>query len=104
MAETAPSLSGSLIIRTYPADYAQSDTESEGEAQFEVDTEDEEPHNISTRLQQNQQYMDKQLSGEYSAWVLERQTWETAEGSSVVLIRKPTASNMSHRLINPFIY
>ena len=107
MAEITPSLADSHIIRTYSNDYAQSDTESEGEAQFEVDSEDEEQNSISTRLQQNQQYMDQQItppSGENSAWILEPQAWETAEGSDVVLIRKPTASNMSHRLLNPFIY
>ena len=107
MAEITPLLADSHIIRTYPKDYAQSDTESEGEAQFEVDTEDEEQNSISTRLQQNQQYMDQQItppSGENSAWILEPQAWETTEGSDVVLIRKPTASNLSHRLLNPFIY
>lgn len=94
-------------IRRYPTDYAQSDTESEGEAQFEADTEDEELLSISTRLQQNQLYMDQQInppSGEISAWILESQSWKTADGSNVVLIRKPTASNLSHRLLNPFIY
>ena len=107
MAEIVPSLEDSHIIRTYPKDYAQSDTESEGEAQFEVDTEDEEQNSISTRLQQNQLYMDQKItqsSGENSAWLLAPQTWKTAEGSDVVLIRKPTASNLSHRLLNPFIY
>ena len=107
MAEIVPSLADSHIIRTYAKDYAQSDTESEGEAQFEVDSEDEEQNPISTRLQQNQQYMDQQItppSGENSSWILEPQTWKTAEGSDVVLIRKPTASNLSHRLLNPFIY
>ena len=99
---------GSHIIRTYPKDYAQSDTEeSEGEAQFEVDVEDEEQNSICTRLQQNQQYMDQLInshSGENSAWILDTQTWKTTEGSDVVLIRKPTASNLSHRQLNPFIY
>ena len=107
MAEITPWLADSHIIRTYPKDYAQSDTESEGEAQFEVDAEDEEQNSISARLQQNQQYMDQQItppSGENSAWILEAQAWKTAEGSDVVLIRKPTASNLSHRLLNPFIY
>ena len=107
MAEITSVLAESHIIRTYPTDYAQSDTESEGEAQFEVDTEDEEQNSISTRLQQNQLYMDQQItppSGENSAWKLEPQTWKTTEGSDVVLIRKPTASNLSHRLLNPFIY
>ncbi|KAH6592314.1 hypothetical protein BASA61_004637 [Batrachochytrium salamandrivorans] len=79
MAENTPSLADAHIVRTYPNDYAPSDTESEGEAQFEVE-------------------------GETSAWVLEPQTWKTTEGTDVVLIRKPTASNLSHRLLNPFIY
>ena len=107
MAEIAPSLPDAHIIRTYPKDYAASDTESEGEAQFEVDTEDEEQHSISTRLEQNQQYMDEEitpLSGENSAWILEPQHWQTTEGADVVLIRKPTASYLSHRLLNPHIY
>jgi hypothetical protein len=107
MAEITPSLPDAHIIRTYKRDYAASDTESEGEAQFEVDTVDEEQHSISTRLEQNQQYMDQQITpppGETSAWVLEPQSWTTTENTPVVLIRKPTASNMSHRLLNPHIY
>lgn len=106
MTEVSPSLD-SHIIRTYPTDYAQSDTESEGEAQFEVDAEDEETNSISTRLQQNQQYMDQLItpsSGANSAWILEPQAWPATENSTVVLIRRPTASNLSHRLLNPFIY
>jgi hypothetical protein len=43
-------------------------------------------------------------SGDISAWLLEPQSWTTTEGTPVVLIRKPTASKMSHRLLNPFIY
>eukprot|EP00842_Homolaphlyctis_polyrhiza_P006826 jgi/Hompol1/732/HPOL_000926-RA len=103
MTEIAPSLPGAHIVRTYPKDYAASDTESEGEAHFEVDTEDEEQYSIATRLVQNQEYMDQQISPP-SAWVLEPQVWKTAEGADVVLIRKPTASNMSNRLLNPYIY
>ena len=107
MGDITPALPDAQIIRTYTKDYAASDTESEGEAQFEVDTEDEEQYSISTRLEQNQQYMDQQMttsSGESSGWVLEPQSWTTTEGTPVVLIRKPTASNMCHRLLNPFIY
>jgi hypothetical protein len=98
-------LAESHIIRTYPNDYAQSDTESE--AQFEEDSEDEDQTSIATRLMENQLYMDQKItppSEENSAWKLEPQTWKTAEGANVVLIRKPTASNLSHRLLNPFIY
>jgi hypothetical protein len=108
MAEVPPSLPDAHIVRTYPKDYAASDTESEGEAHFEVDTvEEEEQHSISSRLQQNQEYMDQQItppSEENSAWILEPRSWETSEGTPVVLIRQPAASNMSHRLLNPFIY
>jgi hypothetical protein len=67
------------------------DTESEREAQFHVETEDEE-RSILIRLRQNQQYMDQQIippSGENSVWILERQPWQTTEGTNVVLIRKP---------------
>ena len=107
MAEITPSIPDAHLVRTYPTDYADADTESEGEAQFEVDTDDEEQYSISTRLQQNQQYVDRQItpaSVEHSAWLLEPQTWQTTEGIDVVLVRKPTASNLSHRLLNPFIY
>ncbi|KAH6569740.1 hypothetical protein BASA62_004662 [Batrachochytrium salamandrivorans] len=85
MAENTPSLADAHIVRTYPNDYAPSDTESEGEAQFEVEVDDE--------------VEERPLLG-----LLEPQTWKTTEGTDVVLIRKPTASNLSHRLLNPFIY
>jgi hypothetical protein len=62
MAEIIPSLADSHIIRTYPKDYTQSDTETEGEAQLEVDNEDEERNLISEGLQQNQLYIDQQIS------------------------------------------
>jgi hypothetical protein len=107
MAEITPSLPGAHLVLTYPKDYADTVTESEGEVQFEIDTEDEEQYSISTRLQQNQQYVDLQItpaSGEHSAWLLESQTWKTIEGTDVVLVRKPSASNLSHRLLNPYIY
>ena len=107
MAEIIPSLPDDHLVRTYPNDYADSDTESEGEAQFKVDSEDDDQYPISTRLEQNQQYLDDQISppsGENSSWVLEPQNWKTTDGTDVVLLRKPTASNLSHRLLNPFIY
>ncbi|KAH6570981.1 hypothetical protein BASA60_007410 [Batrachochytrium salamandrivorans] len=58
MAENTPSLADAHIVRTYPNDYAPSDTESEGEAQFEVEVddevevEDEEQNSVSTRFKQ----------------------------------------------------
>ena len=106
MAE-APSLANSHIIRTYRTDYAQSDTIAEQEVQFEVVLGDDEEHAIPNRLEQNQRYMDRQITpplGENSAWILEPQTRQTADGTGVILIRRPTASNLTHRLLNPFIY
>ncbi|KAJ3413504.1 hypothetical protein HDV05_007887 [Chytridiales sp. JEL 0842] len=99
------------IIRTYPQGYAStiSDTESEGEgAPAEVDSDDEEQHSIEARLEQNRQYLDLQVKlpsgSEVSPWILNPQSWKTEDGTDVVLIRKPTASHLSHRLLNPFIY
>ncbi|MFN7882021.1 MAG: hypothetical protein ACK5PF_03270, partial [bacterium] len=109
MAEIPSSLPGTLIIRTYPKDYAASDTQSEGEAQFEfeADTEEEEQYSISTRLEQNREYMDHQIASSSRGnfvWICETQSWQTTDGTAVVLIRQPTASNMSHRLLNAYIY
>jgi hypothetical protein len=105
MSEIRPSIAGShTTVRTYPGDYAASDTESEHDAQLENETEDEETHSVAARLFQNQQYMDQQITsqqGERSAWVLEPQSLKADNGLDVILIRKPTASNLSHRLLNP---
>ncbi|KAI8894083.1 hypothetical protein BC833DRAFT_518942, partial [Globomyces pollinis-pini] len=82
MAEITPTLPNRQIIRTYPNDYAPSDTESEGEVQFEAAFEEEEEHSVHTRLLQNQQYMDEQitpLSGERTMWVLEPQLRQPIE-------------------------
>ncbi|KAI8895428.1 hypothetical protein BC833DRAFT_601340 [Globomyces pollinis-pini] len=104
MVEITPSLPDGHLVRTYDQNYAGTDTESEGEAQFEVDAEDEEQFSTSTRLQQNQQYLDHQITPASSTWLLEPQTLKTNKGVNVILVRKPTASNLSHRLLNPFIY
>ncbi len=107
MSEVRPSIAGSRTIRTYPEDYAASDSESEHAAQFENEIEDEETHSVAARLLQNQQYMDQQITsqpGDHSVWVLEPQHWKADDGLDVILVRKPTASNLSHRLLNPHIY
>ena len=82
MAEISTLLGDPHIVRTYPADYAQSETEQEGEAQFEgavdAENENEEQNSISTRLEQNQEYMDQFTDpppGKTSSWELERQAW-----------------------------
>ena len=97
-------------VRTYDADYAPSEAGSEAsmpleEAGFEsAEDDDESPFtSIATRLEQNRAFLDNavQLPG----WVLEdMQTPIPGSNSTVVLIRKPTASNMSHRALNPYIY
>ena len=62
MAEIAPSLPNAHIVRTYPKDYAASDTESEGEVEFEPDMEDEEQVSVAQRLVQNQEFLDRQIA------------------------------------------
>jgi hypothetical protein len=57
---------------------------------------DKEERSISTRLEQNKLYMDQQISSSSEVNSAESQTWNIAEGSDVILIRKPTASNLSH--------
>ena len=107
MTPLGPLLADNRQVRIYRNDYAPSDTESELEAQFKVCEEDEEQCSTSERLKQNQKYMDEQikpLSGESSTWVLEPQARQTTEKTDIVLVRKPTASNLLHRNLNPFIY
>ena len=99
----SPSIPDSHMVRTYPKYYATSDTDSEVEAQFEVESGDQEQLSIVHRLQQNRDFIDHQLAAP-SACILESQAWKTTEGSEVILIRKPTASYMSHRILNPHIY
>jgi hypothetical protein len=118
MAEIVPVLPNlNLVVRTYPNDYAETNTESEGEAQFQ-DSAAEEDDDISARLKQNQDYLDLQITSSLNQdyldlkitsslgerWLLETQTWKTSDGTDVVLVRKPTASNLPHRVLNPYIY
>lgn len=94
-------------VRTYLTDYAGAGTDSEGEAQFALDSEDEELHSVATRLQQNREFLENQITppqGERTSWILEPQPWLASKDIDVVLVRKPTASNLSHRTLNPFIY
>jgi hypothetical protein len=99
-----PTLPDQHVVRTYPHDYAGTETESEAEGCFEVDTEDEEQVSIEIRLQQNQSYMDDLIASSQSTWILEPQEWKTTEGADVILIRKPTDSLLTHRQLNPYIY
>ena len=85
-------------IRTYSNDYPDtSDTESEEEPRFEADRENEAQQTTDERLAQNKDYMETQIAG----WKVESQIWENQEFQLIV---KPTASKLSHRLLNPFIY
>jgi hypothetical protein len=71
MVEIVPTvLPDSRIIRTYTKDYAETDIESEEEAQLEMEKGDEkdvEISSISTRLEQNQLYVDQQITPPSSA-------------------------------------
>jgi hypothetical protein len=97
-------------VRTYPKYYADTDTESEGEAQEGVETEEpEEVANLddAQRLRFNRDYMDEQLkipSTDKNGWSLQTKEWKTANSTNVVLIKKPTASYLNHQLLNPYIY
>ena len=111
MSEIRPSIPGSLTVRTYPEDYGPSDTdtgiETEPESILEGEADDDETQSIETRLLQNQQYIDDQLAlppSHKSHWFVEPQSWKADNGSDVILVRKPTASNLSHRVLNPYIY
>ncbi|KAJ2986191.1 hypothetical protein HDV02_000182, partial [Globomyces sp. JEL0801] len=65
-------------------------TESEGEIQFEDDDEEEEKDS-------------HQIPAKSTVFGLrEKSSW--SENSQIVLIRKPTASNISHGLLNPFLH
>ena len=59
------------LVCPYSKDYFKSGTESEGEYQFEMDTENENHITISTRLQQNQHFMNQKVSSSITAWLLE---------------------------------
>jgi hypothetical protein len=100
MAEFKSSSTDAHVIRTNPEDYARSDTGSEGKAQYEEQSEDEAQHvSVSTRLEQNEEYMDRQVTSHLGVnffWVLEPKAWKTTEGSDVVLIRHFTASKLSY--------
>ena len=107
MSEIKPITPDLKVIRTYDDTYyAETDSEVEQETHFENDLE-EENQSISTRLRQNQDYFDTQLeqqTGTNSAWTVSRQPWKTADEKDVILIKRPTASCLSHRLLNPYIY
>ncbi len=60
---------------------------------------------IADRLQQNRLFMDRFVSPPLTNdWILETQSTVSSEGDNVVLIRKPTASYLGHRFLNPYAY
>jgi hypothetical protein len=105
MSENPPFLKDSHQVRVYPTNYAGSESsqsESEAELFVEEDERQEGLINVDERLVQNQEVMDEFIAS--PTWVLERQQWKTTDGSDVILIRKPTASSLSNRLLNPYLY
>ena len=98
-------LPDSRIVRTYTTGdtlpFSESDSERENENLFYKETlEDEERIDVATRLQQNKEF----LEGEMTSWTLVNQNSKTPLGDDILLIPKPTASRLSHRLLNPYIY
>ena len=96
-----PTLPDSNTIRVYPNVNCLTDSESETEME-PTSVPDDPRQSTADRLVQNQDYMDEQIK--QSNWILGPQSLKTAHGKNVVLIRKPTASNMSFQLLNPYIY
>ena len=94
----------SKIIRTYDDDYAAavSDVESEADSVVNEEPADEESLSIAERLADNLAFIKTQVDS--ANWVLEDQKWKTSDGTPVVLVKKPTASNLIHRVLNPWIY
>jgi hypothetical protein len=94
-----------IIIRTYPIEDTFSDPGSETAQLIEWESEDEDQLPIQDRLTQNQEYMDRQLAlrGE-GKWNLLPTPDVMPLQPDVMLIVKPTASYMSHRLLNPYVY
>ena len=92
------------LIRTYKENYSPSDDDSELEAKIDVDSEIEDDSSIANRLEQNIQYLNLSISNEQSSWLMKPQNFKSSIGEDVILVMKPTASNMSHRFLNPFIY
>jgi hypothetical protein len=94
-------------IRTYSNDYAGSDDESENQsqsAQFDYESEPEDHQSIASRLLQNQKYIDTKTNPLLPLWNAEKQTWKTSLEKVVELIRKPTASYITHHALNPHLY
>lgn len=94
-------------IRVYARDYARSET---SESSFEtfatgdgehLSDDEESEDDLETRLVDHQTYLNRQT------WVTDPpQTVETVHGVAhgVVLVRKPTASNIFHEALNPYVY
>ena len=93
-------------IRVYETEDNFSDPESDLESDVESvssasDVEDDHLATTERRLENNQRFLNAEVSG----WTLEPRSASTPpSGDTIQLIRKPTASKMSHRLLNPFIY
>ena len=104
MSQIQPTSPDSRVIRTYKI----TDNESEEELDLENESDDDEDRtSIEMRLQQNTEYFENQRllrTGTKSDWIVKAQKNKTSKGETVELISRPTASNLSHRLLNPYIY
>ena len=99
-----------LFIRTYNESESESESglgsASEPEIQRNLVSDDEDDTNepIENRLQHNIEYMDDQITNGNPPWSLQTRDTTTPDGTAIILINKPTASQMQYRLLNPYIY
>ncbi len=101
--QVRPTIGGSLIIRTYADNIIISESESEPERELQDDSDDEGNISSALRLDQNKEFMDKLITPPTN-WILLPQTTSTPAGVPIILIKKPTASAMSYRVLHPFLY
>ena len=97
----------SNVIRTYPTIYAEPYETSESDATENEASEIEEERGLNEeqRLTSNQSFMDDQiLQNKPIPWSLLQTDNLTTDGAPVILIEKPTASQLKHQLLNPYIY
>ncbi len=88
-----------LAGRTYTDPFAI----CEPDIQLQEDCNDEGNISAALRLEENTEFMDR-LMAPPTPWILLPQTSSTVQGVPIILIKKPTASALSYRVLHPFLY
>ncbi|KAJ3253714.1 hypothetical protein HK103_000372 [Boothiomyces macroporosus] len=90
-----------IEIRAYDDDEESIHSTHTEDSTVQMDDEETaESDDIALRFTQNEQFME----GEIEQWEKKPLPKKTKAGLPIILIVKPTASKMSHRLLNPYIY